>query len=64
MTLAGELRSWREAQGWSRAKAADYFGVNARTLEGWEQGRRTPPALNALRKLMALPVGNALKPRP
>ena len=45
MTLAEDLRAWRATKGLTREEAAERLGVNWRTLEGWEQGRREPPYL-------------------
>lgn len=50
-TIAVSLRQWRKAKGWTRRQAAEYLEVNARTLESWEYGYRTPPSLNLLDKL-------------
>lgn len=51
--IGEELMRWRKAQGWTRKQAADFLGVNARTLESWEYGFRQPPALAVLKKLWA-----------
>jgi len=46
------LRRWREMRGWTREEAAEKLGVSARTLENWELGVRTPPALQVLERLL------------
>ncbi len=50
--VASALRQWREAKGWTRREAAEHLGVNERTLEGWEYGTRTPPALTVLERML------------
>jgi len=40
-----DLRAWRDARGLSRAEAAIVLGVNARTLEDLESGRRSGATL-------------------
>ena len=52
-TIAQELMRWRKSKGWTRKRAAEELGVNARTLESWEYGYRKPPGLIALEKLWA-----------
>ena len=39
---AGEVRAIRARTGLSRPKFALRFGLDARTLQDWEQGRRVP----------------------
>lgn len=46
------LRRWREARRWTRKEAAEKLGVSERTIENWEQGVRTPPALQVLERLL------------
>lgn len=36
------LRSWRASHAWTQAQAADALGVDLRTYQDWEQGRRNP----------------------
>lgn len=43
----------REARGMSRAVFAMKLGLNARSLEGWEQGKSEPPAPVAALILLA-----------
>lgn len=40
-----ELRKWRSMKGLSQRQAADVLGVPKRTLQEWEQGRRSPRGL-------------------
>lgn len=47
------LRQWRLAQGWSRRKAAEHFGVSVRSIENWEYGHRRPKALTLMKVLAA-----------
>jgi DNA-binding transcriptional regulator YiaG len=51
--VARALTEWRKAKGWTRRQAAEQLGINHRTLEGWEYGRRRPPAIVVLEKLWA-----------
>ncbi|WP_110647221.1 NadS family protein [Salinicola peritrichatus] len=46
-----EARAARHRMGLSQAEFAELLGVSLRTLQEWEQGRRTPtgPALRLLR---------------
>lgn len=46
------LRRWREARRWTREQCAEKLGISARTLENWELGIRTPPALQVLERLL------------
>ncbi|NQW11401.1 MAG: transcriptional regulator [Alphaproteobacteria bacterium] len=39
---AEHVRAIREATGLSRAKFETIYGIDARALQDWEQGRRTP----------------------
>ena len=47
----------RESTGLSQARFEQLLGVSPRTLQDWEQGRRTPtgPAMNLLRLYEAMP---------
>jgi DNA-binding transcriptional regulator YiaG len=51
--VARALMEWRKAKGWTRKQAAEELGINHRTLEGWEYGRRKPPSFKLLEKLWA-----------
>lgn len=42
-----ELRALRARLGLSQAGLADRLGISKRTLQEWEQGRRTPRGLAA-----------------
>lgn len=42
------LLEWRMERGLTRAEAASHLGVNARTIENWETGRRKPRGLAVL----------------
>jgi transcriptional regulator with XRE-family HTH domain len=50
-SLAASLRAWRKSKGWTRKQAAEFLGVNVRTLESWEYGYRAPPMTAAFNKL-------------
>ena len=39
---AGRIRALRDGMKLSRQKFAERFGLDARTLQDWEQGRRVP----------------------
>jgi len=39
-TFAEKVRTYRDARSWTAARLAFEFGVSARTVEGWEQGRK------------------------
>jgi transcriptional regulator with XRE-family HTH domain len=41
-TIAGRLKRWREALGWSQRELARRIGVCPSTVERWELGRRVP----------------------
>lgn len=47
-SIGATLRRWRKDKGWTRKQAAEHLGVNARTLESWEYGYRTPPSFKLL----------------
>ena len=38
-----DVKELRQATGMSQSKLAEYFGIPVRTLQDWEQGKRTPP---------------------
>jgi len=38
------MKEFRKSIGLSQAAFAEYFGIPVRTLQEWEQERRTPPA--------------------
>jgi DNA-binding transcriptional regulator YiaG len=40
-----EIRRLRRQNNWSVKNLADRLGVSPRTVENWEQGRRTPTSL-------------------
>lgn len=48
---AGDIKRFRERMKLSQAEFAELIGVNKRTLQEWEQGRRKPsgPAFALLR---------------
>jgi putative transcriptional regulator len=52
-----DIKALREKAGVSQREFADMLGVSLRTLQDWEQGRRTPtgPAMNLLRVYEASP---------
>ena len=52
-----EIKALRERAGVSQRAFAAMLGVSNRTLQDWEQGRRTPtgPAMNLLRLYEAMP---------
>ena len=37
------MKEFRTSTGLSQQQFADYYGISVRTLQQWEQGRRTPP---------------------
>ncbi len=54
---SADIRALREKAGVSQRTFATMLGVSLRTLQDWEQGRRTPtgPAMNLLRLYEAMP---------
>lgn len=38
-----DVKSLRKSTGLSQSKFAAYFGIPVRTLQDWEQQKRTPP---------------------
>jgi len=52
-----DIKALREKAGVSQRTFAAMLGVSNRTLQDWEQGRRTPtgPAMNLLRLYEAMP---------
>jgi putative transcriptional regulator len=52
-----DIKALRERAGVSQRAFAAMLGVSSRTLQDWEQGRRTPtgPAMNLLRLYEAMP---------
>lgn len=42
MEFSKRLKNWRSENGWSQGEAAAHIGASVRTLQEWEQGRRTP----------------------
>jgi DNA-binding transcriptional regulator YiaG len=52
-TIAEQLQEWRSVRGegkgkrgaMNRRQAAEILGISWRSLEAWEQGRRTPRGL-------------------
>ncbi len=54
---SADIRALREKAGVSQRTFAAMLGVSHRTLQDWEQGRRTPtgPAMNLLRLYDAMP---------
>ena len=47
------VKEFRKETGMSQAKFAEHFGIPLRTLQEWEQERRTPPSylLNLLKRI-------------
>jgi DNA-binding transcriptional regulator YiaG len=43
-----EIRRIRRQNNWSVKNLADCLGVSPRTVENWEQGRRTPTSLTLI----------------
>ena len=56
-----DIKALREKAGVSQRAFAAMLGVSSRTLQDWEQGRRTPtgPAMNLLRLYEAMPEATA-----
>jgi putative transcriptional regulator len=54
---SADIKALRERAGASQHTFAAMLGVSKRTLQDWEQGRRTPtgPAMNLLRLYEAMP---------
>jgi putative transcriptional regulator len=54
---SADIKGLREKAGVSQRTFAAMLGVSHRTLQDWEQGRRTPtgPAMNLLRLYDAMP---------
>jgi putative transcriptional regulator len=44
-SMADKLKDWRSKHGLSQSQAATALGVPVRTLQEWEQGRRSPRGL-------------------
>ncbi len=40
--ISTTLKLWRQRKNLSQSEAAKRLGANLRTLQDWEQGRRTP----------------------
>ena len=58
---SADIKALREKAGVSQRAFAAMLGVSSRTLQDWEQGRRTPtgPAMNLLRLYEAMPEATA-----
>ena len=58
---SADIKALRERAGVSQRAFATMLGVSNRTLQDWEQGRRTPtgPAMNLLRLYEAMPEATA-----
>jgi len=54
MTIAHDLRAWRDRRKLTRKEAGRLLKIPYRTLQNWEQGRRQPSSLEAIRALMQL----------
>jgi transcriptional regulator with XRE-family HTH domain len=59
-----DVKAWREARGLSQAQLSERLPVALKTLQGWEQGRGTPPpyivrALNDLARELSLGTRDA-----
>lgn len=69
MDIAQRIKAAREKSGLSQSEAANAWGINPHTLQGWEIGRHSPRgfALNQLEKLLAeildAPAGAGAKRR-
>ena len=50
------MKEFRKSTGLSQKKFAEYFGINLRTLQDYEQGRRNPPSylLDLLKRIWKL----------
>ena len=44
MDTAQEIRQMRKITGMNRREFSEYTDIPVRTLEDWENGKRTPPA--------------------
>ena len=53
VTIVPNVSQIREATGLSQARFAQLLGVSTRTLQDWEQGRRTPSGAARTLLLMA-----------
>lgn len=53
-TINSQLKKWRARRRLSQRQAAEHLGVPKRTLQEWEQGRRTPRGLAWLALLSKL----------
>lgn len=51
LTVSGDIRELRRKTGLSQAKFAEKFGIPKRSIENWEQCKRSAPqyVLNLLR---------------
>lgn len=45
MKLQKQIRSWRKQMNFTQSDAAEFLGMSSRTLQNWEQGKRTPQGL-------------------
>lgn len=50
------MKEFREQTGLSQRVFAEHFGLPVRTLQEWEQGRRTPPdyVFNMIKRIWEL----------
>jgi transcriptional regulator with XRE-family HTH domain len=62
-TIAIKLRTWRRQRGWTRKEAAAFLEISPKTLESYELGYRTPPALDMLERLWSPRPGREEKQR-
>lgn len=54
------MKDFRSQTGMSQSKFAEYFDIPLRTLQEWEQGKRTPPdyILKMMKRIWALETTN------
>lgn len=58
-----KLRAWRAKNKLSQSQAATRLGVPVRTLQEWEQARRTPRGLSAKALLEAIEIKSQIEDR-
>ena len=42
------IKGLREQTGMTQKEFAEYFGINLRTLQGWERGKQPPEGMTGL----------------
>jgi DNA-binding transcriptional regulator YiaG len=60
MTLAQEIRAFRDKKGWTQANLAREMGVDANTVARWERGEIKPSG-SAVRLFLVLKGGKEEK---